>query len=125
MSPEQFIWMLCWISPHLHLFTVVNDLLPEEAYLHGLSRTMVKRLRQQPSCSQVWNCADIPNLGVDWQFNVERAPWWGGAFERLICSMKRCLKVGRSCFSLDEITTAVAEIEARSQFMSISIHVHC
>lgn len=29
---------------------------------------------------------------VEWTFNVERAPSWGGLFERLICSMKRCLR---------------------------------
>ena len=51
---------------------------------------------------------------VDWQFNVERAPWWGGAFKRMIRSTKRCLKklMGRAHFSLDELTTALAEIEA-------------
>ena len=51
---------------------------------------------------------------VDWQFNVERAPWWGVAFKRMIRSTKRCLKklMGRAHFSLDELTTALAEIEA-------------
>lgn len=53
-------------------------------------------------------------LGVAWQFNMERAPWWGGAFERMVRSTKRCLKklIGRAHFSLDELTTALAEIEA-------------
>ena len=51
---------------------------------------------------------------IVWQFNVERAPWWGGAFERMVQSTKRCLRkvVGRAHFSLDELTTTVAEIEA-------------
>ena len=54
----------------------------------------------------------LTGLGVTWQFNVERAPWWGGAFERR--SIKCCLKklIGRAHFSLDELTTALAEIEA-------------
>ena len=40
--------------------------------------------------------------------------WWGGAFERMVQSTKRCLKklMGRAHFSLDELTTALAEIEA-------------
>ena len=56
----------------------------------------------------------LTGLGVTWQFNVERAPWWGGAFERMVRSMKRCLKkfIGRAHFSLDELTTALSEIEA-------------
>ena len=39
---------------------------------------------------------------------------WGGVFERLIKSTKRCLRkmVGRANFSLDELLTAVVEIEA-------------
>ena len=56
----------------------------------------------------------LTGLGVTWQFNVERAPWWGGAFERMVRSTKRCLKklIGRAHFSLDELITALAEIEA-------------
>ena len=31
-------------------------------------------------------------LRVEWQLNLERAPWWGGIFERMVKSAKRCLK---------------------------------
>lgn len=34
----------------------------------------------------------IRSVGVKWKFNVEGAPWWGGFFERMVKSMKRCLK---------------------------------
>ena len=56
----------------------------------------------------------LTELGVNWQFNVEQAQWWGGAFERMVRSTKRCLKklIGRAHFSLDELTTALAEVEA-------------
>ena len=56
----------------------------------------------------------LAGLGTDWLFNVERAPWWGGAFERLVRSTKRCLRklVGRTQFFLDEIVTSLAEIES-------------
>lgn len=52
--------------------------------------------------------------GITWQFNVERAPWWGGAFERMVRSTKRCLRklIGRAHFSHEELNTALAEIEA-------------
>lgn len=55
----------------------------------------------------------LSNVGVDWLFNVERAPWWGGMFERMIGSAKKCLRktVGRSKLAYDELNTAVIEIE--------------
>ena len=51
---------------------------------------------------------------ADLTFNVEKAPWWGGVFECLVRSTKRCLKkmVGRSRLSLDELNTVLAEVEA-------------
>ena len=52
--------------------------------------------------------------GVEWSFNLEKAPWWGGLFERMIKSTKRCLRkvVGRARFSYNEMHTAIVEIEA-------------
>ena len=51
---------------------------------------------------------------VDWQFIMERAPWLGGFWERLVRSVKRCLKksVGRSLLTFKELRTLVVEIEA-------------
>ena len=30
--------------------------------------------------------------GIVWKFNAPRAPWWSGFFERMMRSVKRCLK---------------------------------
>ena len=40
--------------------------------------------------------------------------WWGGVFERMVRSTKRCLRkmIGRASFTRDELLTAVVEIEA-------------
>ena len=56
----------------------------------------------------------LSNSGIEWNFNLEKAPWWGGLFERLIKSTKRCLRkvVGTARLSYDEMHTAVVEIEA-------------
>lgn len=56
----------------------------------------------------------LVDRGSQWIFNIERAPWWGGVFERMVKSTKRCLRkmVGRASFSHDELLTAVVEIEA-------------
>jgi len=34
----------------------------------------------------------LTNEQVEWQFIVEKAPWWGGYCERMVQSIKRCLK---------------------------------
>ena len=56
----------------------------------------------------------LSGLGVEWKFNLEKAPWWGGVFERMVKSMKRCLRkmVGQAKLSLDELHTAVVEVES-------------
>ena len=53
-------------------------------------------------------------LHMEWKFNLEKAPWWGGIFERMIKSAKRCLRkaIGRSCLTYDELLTLVTEVEA-------------
>ena len=45
---------------------------------------------------------------------MERAPWWGGFFERLIGSVKLCLKktLGKAYLTYDELVTVIMEIEA-------------
>ena len=56
----------------------------------------------------------LSGRGVDWRFSVEPAPWWGGVFEHLVRSTKRCLRkmVGRAKLSLDELNTALVKVEA-------------
>ena len=31
----------------------------------------------------------MSDLGVECMFNLEKAPWWGGVFERMIKSMHK------------------------------------
>ena len=54
------------------------------------------------------------DLKVEWNFNLEKAPWWGGLFERLVKSTKRCLRkmIGQARLSFDEMHTAVLEVES-------------
>ena len=56
----------------------------------------------------------LAGQGSEWKFNLEKAPWWGGAFERLIKSTKRCLRkmIGRSRLSLDKLQTLLVEVES-------------
>ncbi|XP_057297390.1 uncharacterized protein LOC130627797 [Hydractinia symbiolongicarpus] len=54
------------------------------------------------------------NRGIKWHFNLEAAPWWGGMFERLVRSVKRCLKktLHNTRLSYEELLTVLAEIQA-------------
>lgn len=52
--------------------------------------------------------------GITWKFIVERAAWWGGFWERLVRSVKTCLKrvLGKASLNFEELTTILAEVEA-------------
>ena len=34
----------------------------------------------------------LTNQQIEWQFIAEKAPWWGGYWERMVQSVKRCLR---------------------------------
>ena len=56
----------------------------------------------------------LANHGIKWQLMTERAPWWGGFYERMIGLMKRRLKktIGRASLNAVELATMLTEIEA-------------
>ena len=56
----------------------------------------------------------LAGMKVKWVFNLEKGPWWGGFFERMIQSMKRCLKktIGKAKLTYDELLTVLIEVEA-------------
>ena len=56
----------------------------------------------------------LTNNKILWTFNVEKAPWWGGIFELMVKSTKRCLRkvVGRVKLYYDELQTVLVEIES-------------
>ncbi|XP_065060581.1 uncharacterized protein LOC135687855 [Rhopilema esculentum] len=69
----------------------------------------VKHLLRSPRLGE-----SLEKKGVKWQFIVDRSPWQGGAWERLIRSVKRCLKkvIGRSYLTQIELNTILIEVEA-------------
>ena len=52
-------------------------------------------------------------MRVEWQFKLERVPWWGGMFERMGASVKDCLQktLGNARLSYEELLTVLAEVE--------------
>ena len=55
----------------------------------------------------------LANEKIHWQFNLSRAPWWGGQFERLVGLVKRALykSIGNSCLSWDKLQDVLLDIE--------------
>ena len=56
----------------------------------------------------------LTNNQVEWEFIMEKAPWWGRFLERLVRSVKRCLKksIGKSSLKFEELPTLMVEIES-------------
>lgn len=68
----------------------------------------ITRVSNDPGVKQY-----LAKARMKWTFNLERAPWWGGIFERLIRSVKRCLKktVGGATLTYEELLTVIVEVE--------------
>lgn len=51
--------------------------------------------------------------GSTWHFIVERAPWWGGLWERLVQSAKNLLKreIGKSLLDFERLETIMVAVE--------------
>ena len=56
---------------------------------------------------------EMTSKGMKWVFIIEKAPWQGGFYERMIQSTKRCLKkiVGRACMNFESLRTLLVEVE--------------
>jgi hypothetical protein len=57
--------------------------------------------------------AYLENNKLEWRFNLEKAPSWGGFFEKMVGTVKRCLRkvLGNSKLTYDELLTTLVEIE--------------
>ena len=55
----------------------------------------------------------LSQRSIIWQFNLSRAPWWGGQFERLIGLMKAAFykTVGQGLLTWEELTEVLLDIE--------------
>ena len=55
----------------------------------------------------------LRNNTISWRFNLSRAPWWGGQFERLIGLMKGIFykTVGSGLLTWDELTEVLLDVE--------------
>ena len=51
--------------------------------------------------------------GIEWKFILEKAPWWGGFYERMVQLVKRRLRkvLGNAKVTYEELSTILTEIE--------------
>ena len=55
----------------------------------------------------------LVNRGIVWQFNLSRAPWWGGQFERIIGLTKQAMYrvIGNARLKLNELEEILLDVE--------------
>ena len=58
--------------------------------------------------------ADLEYERTEWKFNLERAPWWGRMFERMLSSFKNCSRkvLCNARLTFDELSTLLTEVES-------------
>ena len=56
---------------------------------------------------------ELSSKMIEWKFNLERAPWWGGFFERMVGCVKCCLRkvLGNARLTFHELFTVLIEVE--------------
>ncbi|XP_028415662.1 uncharacterized protein LOC114539025 [Dendronephthya gigantea] len=58
---------------------------------------------------------ELAKMAIKWQFNLSRAPWWGGQYERLIGLIKQALykSIGNGHLTGTELEEVILDIESK------------
>lgn len=131
-SPQQKVWIClytCCITRAIHL-----DLVPDltaNAFLRSFRRFTARQGRPllvvsgngrtfKPTAQEITRIFNDPGAKqhftkehMKWTFNLQKAPWWGGVFERLVKLIKRCLKktISGARLTYEELLTVIIEVE--------------
>ncbi|XP_053392151.1 uncharacterized protein LOC128554862 [Mercenaria mercenaria] len=114
----------CLVTRAVHLETV-QDMSTEE-FLLALRRFIAQRgspMEINSDNAKQFKLASIKsddvqtyisNHGIKWNFIVERAPWYGGYWERIVGLVKRSLRksLGRRSLTDIQLLTVIKEIES-------------
>ncbi|XP_030579763.1 uncharacterized protein LOC115776287 [Archocentrus centrarchus] len=133
LSKAYIALFTCAVTRAVHLELVSSQ--STEHFLLALKRFVARRglckviysdnartfKRVDQDLKDLWKNLKNPQLleyfsgrGISWKFIAERAAWWGGFWERLVRSVKTCLRkvLGRASLSFEEMTTILTEVEA-------------
>ena len=55
----------------------------------------------------------LTNQEIKWQFNLSRAPWWGGQYERIIGVLKQSMykTIGKTTLTFNELEEVLLDVE--------------
>ena len=75
-------------------------------------QTMKKWLLTLQKDENLFNYLAAKEIG--WKFNMSRAPWWGGFFERLIGIIENALPkaIGRASLRFEELEEVLLDLES-------------
>ena len=84
-------------------------IISDNAKTFKASAKVIKRLHDNEEVR-----AHLESNRIDWRFILERAPWSGGFYERMIGTVKRCLRkvLGNAKLNADKLLTVLTELEA-------------
>ena len=117
ISKTYFVLFVCTAIRAIHLELVQS--LSTEDFLEAFDRFVARRglpgvVFSDNARNFKGAAPKLANQGVCWRFNVPRAPWWGGFYERLVRTTKDALKrtLYKSLLSFRELETIIYRIEA-------------
>ena len=84
----------------------------KKIYIYEKKKTVSSKLQALFEAPEVTSF--LNDRRIEWRFNLAKAPWWGGFFERMGKSTKRCLKkqLGNERLTYEELFTVLIEVEA-------------
>ena len=93
-------WYLITLYSHL----IISD----NAKTFKAADKALKKLFNHPEVAN-----ELSSKMIEWKFNLKRAPWWGGFFERMVGCVKRCLRkvLGNARLTSDELFTVLIEVK--------------
>ena len=119
----------CSASRAIHLELVPNE--TAEKFITAFKRLIARREAPEKMYSEnaktfIASCKRVKKLikseelnhffnfnNIEWKFNLSRAAWWGGQFERMVSLVKNALNktVGKATLSGRELEEVLLDIE--------------
>ena len=95
---------MTWYLIILYLYLITSD----NVKTFKAAGKALKKLYNHPEVAN-----ELSSKMIEWKFNLERAPWRGGFFERMVGFVKRCLRkvLGNARLTFDKLFTVLIEVE--------------